>query len=228
MSTLNATIWFRDKPDCEQLAAGFGLASQRLRMPLSVSWGLEGSLNSRETWSKAISRFADYEYSGSVTWTFQDGKSVIKGKVSWPIVNPGNIPGTIEFKVRWRDRQDSECNNFNDIATLVELLYDLSFAVRASSLLVEPSRLPADIADERYLRFKRLNSTHSLTSVDWISGVRSSNELCSLLKESHGQLVPHDEKGDFAIFVLAPEPFDYKRDEDRLMVKSLEIACKLA
>jgi hypothetical protein len=227
MSSLNATVWFRDTLDCNRLAEGFGRASERLGMGLTITCGSVQEPNSSEVWSKAISSFADYEYSGEAKWNFQGENGAIQGSITWPIINPGNIPGTIEFKVRWRERQNNKSFVFSDINLLVGVLYDFAFAVSATCLLVEPTRLPADIADERYERFKRLHSCHTLTSIDWICGVQSVDEQNRLLKQMHKPFDAPSECSQFDIFVFAPEPFDYKLSEDRYKVKSLEKDCLL-
>lgn len=227
MTSLNATVWFREKLDCDRLAAGFERASQRLAMGLVVSTGTSKAPNSSEVWSKAISSFADFEYTGEAKWIFEGQHGILQGRITWPITNPGNIPGTIEFKVRWREEQKSKNFVFGEIDILIGVLHDFAFAVNATSLLVEPSRLPADIADERYERFRRLHSHQTLTSVDWICGVRTTDAQDQIFKRTHKPIASQSDSFDFDVFVFASEPFDYKLPEDRSRLKDLERECLL-
>lgn len=223
MSSLQATIRFRDKLDPKRLSHWFGQASSLFDMQCMVSCGKTFEINSEETWINSIARYPSYEFTGETKWEFQGNDTPIKGKVIWPIYDPSSMTASIQFDIFWDHHRKVQQNRFEDISVLIKFCYFLSYSVRAISLLVEPSRLPPEMVEERYARWIALKSQHTLTNLDWICGIRLSDSQYGPLERLCKKIVPPSITEEFAIFVLNAKPFDYKLEEDRKQVREIEM-----
>jgi hypothetical protein len=229
MSKHKATIWFKGNPNPDLLAESFGKAAEQVRMNLNLKTG--GSLhpNGRAAWADAISAFPSHEYTGQVSWAFQNDESSISGKVTWPIYSPPSIPpipSTAEFDMYWRHSkvEKKKIYSFSDPEQTCRFLHSACFATSARSLCIEPSRLPPDIADLRYQRFQRLHSTVTLTNIDWIFGLRNDDEQCQRLDAVKDLFYRISASAGFTIYWITENPLNYDSPEDRNRLATIETA----
>ncbi len=99
-----------------------------------------------------MSQFSPYEYVGEVRWRIETRKKNLMGKLTYPIQSTIALPGTLEFEFAWLTPETKTF--FDSLDELLRFLQRMVVAVDADSLIVEPKKLPPDIHDVRYKRFK--------------------------------------------------------------------------
>ena len=221
MTSMQATIWFKGEPVARNLCDAFSLAAEPLGFKAHLMCDGQQLENSPENWEMLIRRFPDYEFSGEVTWLLVRDSGQLKGKVTWPILNPGGLPGTIEFNfnVGTPDKNKKNSFVFESVRSVIGLLHPLCVGASAVCVLVEPRRLPPEIAEHRYQQFKRLHGKKSLTCIDWIFGLRTDDSQFKGLWSSRERFVETENSDGFVIVALAPKPQDYSSDSIMNLLK---------
>lgn len=230
MTIMQATIWFRGSLVARKLSDALDKAANACDFEPWLLVRGQRQKNSAGNWEAVLQAFPDHEFSGEANWELVRGARRLKGKVTWPILNPGDLPGTVEFNlnVSVGDRKESKKGfAFDSAKALIELLHPLCVGTSATCAFVEPRRLPSEIADERYQRFKRLHDDFTLTNVDWVFGLRNDDRQFSGLCSIKDQLFDMFESEGFVIVALTPAPLDYGKDEERQILYQAEIAMGL-
>lgn len=226
MTKLRTTIWFYQSLVAEEVIKGFELASSAIKLDANFKFQGNTIPISLSVWNEIYKSFKDYEFTGEAQWIMHGGLGQLKGKIFWPIQNPGNLPGTVEFDFFWDNKKKSrrKDNNyiFDNIDLLGIFLQKLAYAVSAESLLVEPLRLPPDIADFRYERFKKLSSTKTLSNIDWIFGIKSTNRQKNDFSNISDIIYKKLENGDFILYILTPNPLKLAAEEDVKFLTEIE------
>ncbi|HBC89141.1 MAG TPA: hypothetical protein DCZ94_19555 [Lentisphaeria bacterium] len=227
MSLQRCTIWSRQNLNAERLSTAFAEAGILLHLDTSVIHTGVHQPNTPEIWQSVIDAFPKHAFSGEAKWCFHgENKAQLKGTLTWPIVNPGDIPATIEFSFAW-DSYKSKRYQFRDASLLVKVIHALSESVSATSLVVEPERLPLDLADMRFQRFKKMHGELSLTNVDWVFGLRVDDAQNKRLQMSGIEFAAIESKRGFAVYALTKSPLDYDSPEDMKRLHALEMAIGL-
>jgi len=168
-----------------------------------------------------MSQFPPHEYVGEVRWGIEATGRRLLGRLTYPIQPPIAMPGTLEFEFVWSSPAQKVF--FDSVDLLLKFLRPIAASVGADNLMIEPNKLPADIHDVRYERFKVSKDDKRLSSVDWVVGCRAADypALLSAL-EAHG--FSSIEGNGFVICAFAENPLDYSRPGDRELLKRIENA----
>ena len=225
MTRLRTTFWFRQKLVGEAIVEGLHSASSALKLDVNFLVKGKSRPNSLNVWKEIFNSFKDYQYTGEAKWIMDGELGQLKGKIYWPILNPGNLPGTVEFDFSWDEEKKPKKKNiksyvFDDLDLLMDFLHKFAASVSADSVRVEPLRLPPDLIDSRYERFIKSNGSKTMSSVDWIFGIKSSDQQKNDFIEISDLIHKKVETGGFILYALTPNPLNYKSEED---VKFLEL-----
>lgn len=226
MIKMRVTFWFRKTLMNETVIKGLNSACSLLR--LDVNFLIKGHSKpaSIRVWNEIYNGYKEYEYVGEAKWIMNGESGQLNGKIYWPIQNPGNLPGTVEFDFSWDEKKKSKRKDistyvFDDVELLLNFLHKLAASVSADRLLIEPARLPTDLLMSRYERFKRIENK-TLTNIDWIFGIKSTDKQNQDFKEILNLIHKRTEVAGFVIYALTPNPLSYKSEDDIEFIKSVE------
>ena len=221
---MRVTFWFLKTLVNEAVIKGLNSACSLLKLDLNFILKGQTKPASIHVWDEIYNSYKNYEYVGEAKWIMDGESGQLKGKIYWPIYNPDNSPGTVQFDFSWDEKKKSKRKDtsyvFDDVELLINFLQMLAVSVSADSLLIEPVRLPPDMIDLRYERFIRLNKNKTLTNIDWIFGIKSTDKQNQDFKEILNLIHKRTETGGFILYTLTPNPLNYKSEED---VKFLEL-----
>lgn len=228
MSIQRCTIWSWSKPDVNRLAEGFDSISRLLGLETRLIHEGRSQPGKPETWEHILNAFPEHAFSGQAKWAFEcHGKITLQGVLTWPIINPGNLPATLEFDFAWGGRT-SKKYSFFDVSLLVRVLHALCVSVSATSLLVEGKRLPPELVDARYQRFRRLHNEASLTNVDWVFGLTGDDPQNQLLESRGIDFVTVEGGRGFIVYALSESPLNYNSPADMAILNRVETVLGLA
>lgn len=218
MSRHICIIHFSKNIEVERFVSCMSEASKVIRGKTLLYKGREEMSMSRENLMKIMDQFPAHEYVGEVRWQIVVDKNKLGGKLTYPILKPHTVPGTLEFEFAWSSPAKKVV--FASLMEVLKFLQPLASSVLADNLLVEPKKLPPDIHDERYQRFKMSSEPGKLTSVDWIVGYRKqARDSLAAIEDFALKKV---ERNGFKICALSDGPFDYAKETDRERLKLVE------
>jgi len=227
VSVQSCTIWTRERLEPEKLSAGFNKAAKLLDLRAFLVFQSTVLANSSEAWERFLAAFPSYAFTGVVKWFLGgDDEACLKGKLTWPIHNPGELPATIEFDFPWGTTK-SKKYGFTDASLLVNFLHALCTATCASSLLVEGKKLPPDLNESRFKRFRELTRVAPLTSLDWIFGLRTGDHQYRQLELCGISFAATKEADGFAVYALNEAPLNYEDPADMSILAHVESALGL-
>ena len=226
MIKMRITIWFRKTLINEAVIKGLNSACSLLKLDVNFMIKGQSKPATIQVWDEIYNSFKPYEYTGIVNWIMNGESGQIKGKIYWPIHNPANLPGSVQFDISWENKKQTKGKGssyvFDDVELLLNFLHMLSASVSADRLLVEPVKLPPDMIDLRYERFRKLTNNKTLTNIDWIFGIRTSDKQSQDFKEIMNIIHKRTEVDGFVIYALTPNPLSYKSEEEIEFIKNIE------
>lgn len=223
MSMQRCTIWSRKDLDADRLFSGFNNAADVVGCKVEISVGRVCYRNTPGTWVEILKLFPKHEFFGEAKWRFYNDNidAQLQGKLMWPIYNPLNVPLTIEFDFYCGDVK-SKTYRFPDMHLLIKFLHSLSESVSATSLLVEPKRIPSNILELQYERFKNKKDEICLPNVGWIFGLKLDSCENKRLQLNKIEFYETKEINGFIIYVLAESPLNYSSIRDMNLINIVE------
>lgn len=176
-------------------------------------------------WSLIQGSFSNHDYTGEVRWRISDGSISLDGAITFAIAPPVPIPGTVEFDFAWSEAgRKSRGLGFADLDRLLAFLLKIANAVGADGLVVEPKRLPPAVADQRYARFRAMARSRTLSSIDWITGLRRTDPQYPCLERVGDYVFRQAVEEGFAIAAFSSQPFDLVHDDALKTLAQIELA----
>ncbi len=226
MSKHSCTVVFSGVPSGSVAAAHLNSAAEVLGLKAWLQDAAGSLVPATETgWSALSAEFRSHEYTGEVRWRIGDKPPYLDGTITYPISPPVPIRGTVEFGFAWCETSKKQrVFGFCDLDALLAFLLKLANGVSADGLVVEPKRLPPAVADERYARFRRMGRTSTLSSIDWITGLRDTDPQYSCLQRVADRSFRWLTDDGFAVVAFFPQPVNLALSESRLAFAAIEQA----
>lgn len=224
MAKFISTIWFRESISIKKVVNGLAQAASRIQAEVSLIQSNERRDNNESVWAELMSGFQRDEYSGEVKWQIHGSEGVIKGSIIWPIVNPGDLPSTVEFGFNFDSVQKNKLKTytFRCPYLLLDFLMPICSGVKFYAMAVEPQKIPDDLAERRYEQFERLYGKCSLTSVDWIFGLRSTDPQSRQLSQHTELFEIKKQMSGLTLYCVKNEPLNYESEKDIKLLNDIE------
>jgi hypothetical protein len=226
MSKHSCTAYFSDPLSGAEVTTHLNLAAELLGARASLRVARDRYVAANDAgWSLIVGSFSKHDYTGEVRWRISDGSVSLDGAVTFPIAPPVPMPGTVEFDFSWSEAGGkSRGLAFADLDRLLAFLLKVANAVGADGLVVEPKKLPPAVADQRYARFRAMARSRTLSSVDWITGLRRSDPQYPCLERAGAYVFRQVVEDGFVMAAFSGQPFDLGRNDDLKTLAQIELA----
>lgn len=227
---LIATVWFRSKSiSSERLAAGFEESALAIHSKATVFIDQQETESSDSSWNQVIKNFNESEDTEEVIFQFSGQKGTIKGNIFFHIINPENLPSTIEFDITFdkKLKRKSKSYTFSSVDELFGFLHPICKSVSAICVWLEPMQLPDDIIEKRYRNFKQMSSSFTLTNPDWVFGLQSNDIQNKSLINRRDLFYKVLDKEEFTLYAISEKPITYSDENMRKSLLEIENAMGL-